>query len=231
MRREDGVTQFAPFAPCEYWALHRPSSNTKLTQTPQASTMATSHKMLLNSATIAIDPEGDVVLLVGDTMAKARLLVSSKVLRLASSVFAAMLGPHFLEGDSLVSGRGCEIELPEDDPDAMTLICNCIHFRGNAVPSKVAFTTLKAFAILSDRYDFTKALSSWSALWLRRWELEDGFEDLLIVTYALDCVAPFAEISRRAILSQIGSFDTHRVMYGFHMIPNFLLGIYIRPCK
>lgn len=147
---------------------------------------------------------------------------------LASPVFAAMLSPQFKEGKSLGSGNGCEIPLPEDDPEAMTLLCNCLHFRTDQIPTELEFPLLMALAILCDKYDCTKAISAWSALWLRKWETsacEEGFEGLLFVVYALDCAAAFMEISKRAILHQIGSFDTHRVQDGFHMVPESMLGM------
>ena len=44
-----------------------------------------------------IDPNGDLILEVGDRS----LLVSSKVLSIASPVFRTMLGPNFKEGENL----------------------------------------------------------------------------------------------------------------------------------
>jgi hypothetical protein len=87
---------------------------------------------------------------------------------------------------------------------------------------------LKAPAILCDKYDCIQAISAWSVLWLRKWETyicEDGFEELLFVTYALDCVAAFREYSKEAILCQVGSFDIHKRLPEFHMVPESLLGI------
>lgn len=43
--------------------------------------------------------------------------------------------------------------------------------------------------------------------------------------YALDCAAAFMEFSREAILEQVGSFDTHKILDGFHMVPESLLGM------
>jgi hypothetical protein len=61
------------------------------------------------SAHIVLDHSGDVILKIGD----ASLLVSSKVLSVASSVFRAMFGPHFQEGDALhgryVLGKGADL--------------------------------------------------------------------------------------------------------------------------
>ena len=190
--------------------------------------MAPSQPISVNGETIKIDPAGDILLHVGSSEFNVHLLVSSKVLSLASPVFATMLKPQFKEGNSLISGTSCEIPLPEDDPEAMTLLCNCLHFRVDQIPKNVGFPTLKALAIICDKYDSTRAISPWSTIWLQKWETsacEEGFEGLLFVAYALDCAEVFMEISKRAVLDQVGPFDTRRALDGFHMIPESLLGM------
>ena len=44
-----------------------------------------------------IDPAGDIILRTGEKS----ILVSSKILTVASPVFQAMFGPHFKEGEAL----------------------------------------------------------------------------------------------------------------------------------
>jgi hypothetical protein len=53
---------------------------------------------------VVLDSSGDVTLQLGDKL----LLVSSKVLSVASPVFRAMFGPHFQEGDAL--SRRCVLK-------------------------------------------------------------------------------------------------------------------------
>lgn len=48
-------------------------------------------------------------------MDRIRLRTSSHVLPLGSSVFVAMLGPHFKEGRALAEKGSVEILLPDDD--------------------------------------------------------------------------------------------------------------------
>ena len=48
---------------------------------------------------IIIDPAGDVLLAIGEP--PVSLLVSTKVLSVASDVFRAMFGPRFVEGQDL----------------------------------------------------------------------------------------------------------------------------------
>jgi hypothetical protein len=183
----------------------------------------------LSEEMVKIDSDGDVLFIVSSCdKPTARLLVSSKVLSLASPVFAAMFSPRFKEGSSLNPGCPSEVPLPEDDPEAMTLLCNCLHFRTDHIPRNVDFSLLKALAILCDKYNVARAISAWNILWLQKWETsecEDGFEGLLVVIYALDCAEAFAKISKKAILDQVGPFDTYRVLDGFDMVPKTLLGI------
>lgn len=182
----------------------------------------------LREEIVKIDSDGDVLFIVSCDKVPARLLVSSKVLSLASPVFAAMFSPRFKEGSSLNSGCPSEVPLPEDDPEAMTLLCNCLHFRTDHIPRNVEFSLLKALALICDKYDVAKAILAWSILWLQKWETskcEDGFEGLLVVIYALDCAEAFAKMSKKAILDQVGPFDTYRILDGFDMIPKSLLGI------
>jgi hypothetical protein len=32
--------------------------------------------------------------------------------------------------------------MPEDDPEVMTLLCNCLHFRADQIPKNVEFSAL-----------------------------------------------------------------------------------------
>lgn len=181
----------------------------------------------LSEEMVKIDPGGDVIFILSCDQLTVRLLVSSKVLSLASSVFAAMFSPRFKEGSSLDPDCPFEVPLPEDDPEAMTLLCNCLHFRTDHIPRNLEFSLLKALAILCDKYNVAKAIAAWNILWLQEWETsecEDGIEELLVVIYALDCAETFARMSKKAILNQVGPFDT-QVPDGFGVVPETLLGI------
>jgi BTB/POZ domain len=85
-----------------------------------------------NDSTIAdIASDGDVILVVGAGM--KRLKAYSLVLKSASKVFSAMLGPKFSEGQRLDENESTEIDMPEDDAEAMEIMLNVIHGRNNAV--------------------------------------------------------------------------------------------------
>lgn len=140
------------------------------------------------------------MLLVGPD--KELIRASSKVLSLASPVFARMLGPHFAEGQSLLEkgSLGCsevsptEITLPDDDPEAMILFCDTIHFKKHATPD-IAFPLLAKMASLSDKYDSSLALSSESEVWLSNFKGSSCFVESLWISYALGNHRAFSRIS------------------------------------
>ena len=154
------------------------------------------------------DPAGDVMLLVGPD--KELIRASSKVLSLASPVFTKMLGPHFAEGQSL-SKQGSldqsaisptEVTLPDDDPEAMILFCDTIHFKRHATLD-IAFHLLSQMAFLGDKYDSSLALNAESELWLSNLRgSKKGvscFVRVLWISYALGNHRAFSRISRDMI--------------------------------
>lgn len=127
-----------------------------------------------------VDPEGDVTLVVGDQQIRA----SSKVLALASPVFATMLGPYFAEGQA----KNPSITLPEDDVEAVTWLCKALHFKLSANERLISFRLGRTLATLCDKYDTSVAISNWSAMWMQNWKGSvDGnisYAALLHMSYA-----------------------------------------------
>ena len=119
-----------------------------------------------------VDPAGDLVLKLGPVDEPFLIRVSSKVLSLASPVFAAMLSPRFAEGQALEDSKGrvdstTTIALPEDDFSAMSLICCTLHFKEDAA-QRPWFQPgiLMGLAVICDKYNMSKALSPWSRIWM-----------------------------------------------------------------
>lgn len=154
------------------------------------------------------DPAGDLMLLVGPV--KELIRASSKVLSLASPVFARMLGPHFAEGQSLLRRRSLgnsaacptEVTLPDDDLEAMILFCDTIHFTRYATRD-IAYPLLAKMASLSDKYDCSLALSSVSDIWLSNFrgpeEDQNWYVRMLWISYALGNHRAFSKISQEMI--------------------------------
>ena len=124
------------------------------------------------------DPAGDIVLKLGSGDEATLIRVHSKVLSLASPVFAAMLSPRFAEGKALEDNKGMAdstttIDLPDDDPEAMSLICRVLHFKDDAAQrTTYPSVLLMALAVLCDKYNMSRGLSSWSRICMEKFNRE-----------------------------------------------------------
>ncbi|KAJ8067206.1 hypothetical protein OCU04_004571 [Sclerotinia nivalis] len=96
------------------------------------------------------------------------MLVSSKHMTLASPVFEAMLsGGRFKEGVELLAKGKAEIELPDNNPDAFSIIAQIIHGRNQTVPQQVSFKILLELAILTEKYQTHEIIGCISDYWVR----------------------------------------------------------------
>ncbi|SMQ47710.1 unnamed protein product [Zymoseptoria tritici ST99CH_3D7] len=90
-----------------------------------------------------------------------KFLVSSAVIKRASPVFKAMLGPHFKEGQ--LKTLPLEVECPEDDWAGMRLMLqllhNCASCVDGEIPKREALECFTDMAILADKYQCIEALS------------------------------------------------------------------------
>lgn len=185
------------------------------------------------SSRVVIDPDGDIVLqlhqeqpsegaadgkTVGKKLETWELIVSSKVLSLASPVFRVMIGGRFKESVELAekktSSETYNLPLPEDDADATIILCRILHFSINDVPEKPTTVCLERLAYLCDKYQCISAMKYCGGLWLRNWLLVFDNEDpsiddlcrLLIFAYVIDLPYEFLGISWKLFLSHRGPF-------------------------
>ncbi|RAK72326.1 uncharacterized protein BO72DRAFT_472579 [Aspergillus fijiensis CBS 313.89] len=117
-----------------------------------------------------LDPDGDAVLLITGA-ASGRFLVSSKILILASPVFAKLL----------TSG---------DSPGAMRTILQALHLQGSEVGDSRSAKQLAVIAVLSDKFDCNSALRPWILNWLGGFSHMETPEDhgyLLLTAYLFHC--------------------------------------------
>ncbi|KAK4496045.1 hypothetical protein PRZ48_013314 [Zasmidium cellare] len=110
-----------------------------------------------------ISKNGDVIFEVGEEATpRRRILVSSAILSNASTAFAALLGPHFREGQLLASASTngpVTIPLPEDEPQAMSDLLRLLHLIN--VPELAwadDFPRIFAFALAADKWCCVDAL-------------------------------------------------------------------------
>ncbi len=110
---------------------------------------------------------GDIILIVGSEPAQvARLLVQSLFLKAVSKVFGAMLGPHFREGTAASGTQPKEILLPEDDAEAMTVLCQVIHHKYHDIPYCLKPQAVLEAARAADKYDCLALLKHAKTRWL-----------------------------------------------------------------
>lgn len=95
------------------------------------------------------------------------------ILRHASSVFKAMLGPHFKEGNELATSSSVEIPLPDDDPYSMEAICYALHMLYDDAPSKLDALDLISVADHCDKYDIRVATRPAMNMWLEVCEVAE----------------------------------------------------------
>ena len=142
---------------------------------------------------IDADPAGDVVLKLGSGDGVTLIRVHSKVLSLASPVFAAMLSPRFAEGRSLEDKKGLfnsttTIDLPDDDPTAMSLLCKILHYKEDAAQQAFhPLDNLMKLAVICDKYNMSKTLSPWCHVWVDPYYRVHGFDTFEIaeISYGL----------------------------------------------
>ena len=171
---------------------------------------------------IELDPYGDVVFV----LKQVELRMSSKVLSLASPVFKALLKPNFSEGQALRDGKTARIEFPDDDVEAMTTLCQIIHFQpGNTV--NVKDELLINLAMLTDKYDcvgVTRCFGE-SALSSRLSSQEEHISDgrLLFPAYILDDAVSFQIITKRIVYELKGVGCASYSVYGLSEVEEGML--------
>jgi hypothetical protein len=173
-----------------------------------------------------IDPHGDVIIELSPDR-KTRLLVSSKVLTLASPVFGKMLSSRFKEGLSNHANQKTVIPLPDDNAEAFLVVCNIIHHRNYQVPKKLATDCLENFATICDKYDMLSALAPSSAVLLQtsiETSAAEDFNKLLLAAYLLDVPDAFTRISWEILLIQVGPFIDLPGVSDHDLVSHNLLG-------
>ncbi|KAL2068131.1 hypothetical protein VTL71DRAFT_16229 [Oculimacula yallundae] len=155
---------------------------------------------------VNIAADGDVILVVGPEQVKLRVL--SLFLKAASKPFSAMFGPEWKEGYNMLNRDGpVELLLPEDNADALKIICTVIHHQNDKVPQTLAAADILEVATAADKYDCVNALKFASRNWLLRGKKEAG--DLMLLTaaaYVFQDAQAFKETTRELILNHDGPY-------------------------
>lgn len=172
-------------------------------------------------AVVTIDKEGDIDLECRFPDGTKLLRVSSKILSLASPVMRKLLGSGFRE--SLNSSARRYVPLPEDDGEALLLVCSVVHYQTEAESALLGVDALAKVATLVDKYDMSKALRTWSTGWLAEAvesATPETFDSLLRSAYWLDDATSFSKVSWKIICNHIGPFNSAPENHPNSVIPD-----------
>ena len=156
-----------------------------------------------------IAPDGDLIFIIGPE--KTEVQVDSNVMKAASPVFAAMLGPNFSEGQKLLARdeEPVSIELPEDNAKHFIIIAKAVH-ADVELRETPSLDEVLDIVRLADKYDFCKSLSETFDCWINELGKSEKYPDevwpLLVAAYILGHSEAFAELSRRLLLQHEESF-------------------------
>jgi hypothetical protein len=149
------------------------------------------------------------------------LRVSSAVLSLISPFFSRVFSSTGNFGEAIAfrapgSPRPFPLPLPEDNPDAFTLLAFVVHHRADAIPTRPSTDRLVDLAVLADKYECAPALRPYGTLWLQQWldtsDRDTAFESLeplcqmLLFAYVLDLPEQFAPVSWQILLQHRQGF-------------------------
>ncbi|CAI6089262.1 unnamed protein product [Clonostachys chloroleuca] len=179
-------------------------------------------------ASVDIAVNGDVAFIVGPSC--RRLRVYSLVLTNASTVFNAMLGPQFKEGHQLAQPGLTEIELPEDNAEAIEIVFNIIHGRNDRVSDTLDPGELLQVAIIIDKYDCLIPLAFAMKLWLKSVSITDPVQmwTLAMVGVVLRREEMFAEATSALVLNYTETYLSLTNMHGELPDPMIQLRIAVR---
>lgn len=111
---------------------------------------------------------------------QTELMVFHQVMANSSSVFEAMLRPgQYREGSTLLRNDHLTLPLPEDNAEAMIVICNILHMRSPEVPTAtITPDLLDSISTLVDKYDFARAIQPWPKIWLEQEHIQAELKQL-----------------------------------------------------
>ena len=93
---------------------------------------------------INIVERGDAILVLND--GNLKLKVDTHMLRAASPVFKRMFGPDFADSQGLSYETPKAIPIPDDDGEAMRLICQIVHLKNDNLPETLEPSRVLALA-------------------------------------------------------------------------------------
>lgn len=166
--------------------------------------------------------DGDVLLVLKDDEAnESKIRVSSTILSYASSTFATMLGPRFMEGQGHRTGDWpIAIPLPEDDYHAVRSLCEILHFKQPSWTDSdctVACDCIFQLSVVVDKYQCASSIRLTSQALLSRFlDFREttrlsatSMHELVTASYLLDQSRYFTLFTRRFAMDRYGFGFAH----------------------
>lgn len=153
-----------------------------------------------------IDEDGDILV----QPRSKELLVSSKILALASPVFKAMFNSRFLEGGTSRSVQtSLKLPLPDDHSDASAVLFHTLHFSSKQKFLKLGVDLQLDVAQLCVKYHCTASIYGESGRWLRSWS-ESGHESSVLwklsnIAFLLGHVDEFSNLTAKLVSKLIAT--------------------------
>lgn len=174
----------------------------------------------VNESPIALDPSGDLLLIVNQATRQKTFRVSSFAMCLASPVWRAMLSPsgNFREAHP----KNGELSFPEDDPDAMFIVLSAVHYQFQHIPTSLPSKNLLNLGIACDKYDVVKLMMPWfKSNWSNsRWF--QASENSILIAWFFQDLAMFSKLVDQMVRdSTVNESGTLEAIHLSDMNPEF----------
>lgn len=102
---------------------------------------------------------GDAILVVGTGLLVRKIKIDTYILKAVSKTFKAMFGHQWSDDQNLSYSTPKEISFPDDDSEAMELVCRILHHRYYPDLRSVDAIQLLNLARLADKYFLQEAMA------------------------------------------------------------------------
>ncbi|TLD21170.1 hypothetical protein PspLS_09315 [Pyricularia sp. CBS 133598] len=163
--------------------------------------------------------------------AKVEILVSSYALITASAIFKFNVNI-----DMASTGAAFRLPFPDDNPDAVLVLCRLVHFQLDIPIPKLGL--MDHIATLCDKYQCTQVLRFCGSVWLQKhrdqslndYKIDDDFIHMFTFAYVADLAQEFNELAWHLLLFHSGRITENSdagVLADHPLIPMRIVGKFI----
>lgn len=157
---------------------------------------------------IDVAPQGDLVVAVDSDPARRLAKISSTIIKPASPVFRAMLGPSFKEGQATHDASN-PLSLPDDDAISMLNLFHILHYNGDKA-KKTEDDWIQKLVVVCDKYECTESLKTYLHFQLSQCSFVSTL-DRFIISGLIDDRSRFERLSE-----QIVRMPKHQAQFAAH---------------